>query len=218
MEESKSARTPEDLRRIGHRFGQVLGDNGARVLVIVAMATLGGKGANPPGAMQAALRARSEGGLLLSAAWAGGVKSISLPSAGVLNVVLAPTAVAAVAMGPGSAIQGDPEGDVHHICTDKNEVSEASGGPWTPQFERYFRMARMDFNDPANLVRIKGHKGPHSREYHRTVRDRLAEATRDCRGTTECRAKLVDELARIARELTTQGTDLRKMITRNPEA
>jgi hypothetical protein len=57
-----------------------------------------------------------------------GVQSIAIPSAGVLNVALVPTAVAAVAMGPGTAMQGDPEGDVHHICTNKNEISDASGG------------------------------------------------------------------------------------------
>ena len=36
-----------------------------------------------------------------------------------------------VALGSGG-IQGDPDGTVHHICTDKNSVSEAEGGPWTP--------------------------------------------------------------------------------------
>jgi hypothetical protein len=224
MNESSNAQTPAELERIGHRFGKVLGDNGARVLVIVAMSVLGGKsamsarGAKLPGATQAALRARSEGGFLLSAAWSGGVNSISLSSAGALNVALAPTAVAAVAMGPGITIQGDPEGDIHHICTDKNEVSESSGGPWTPLFDRHFRRANMNLNDPANLVRIKGHKGPHSREYHQAVLDRIEGEMYGCRNVAQCRAILVDELAKIAKDLTTAGTRLRKLITKNPEA
>jgi hypothetical protein len=224
MEESKNARTLSELEDTGHRFGKVLGDNGARVLVIVALSVLGGRnataaqGSKLPGAAQAALRAQVEGGFQLSAAWGGGVQSITIPSAGVLNVALVPTAVAAVAMGPGSAMQGDPEGDIHHICTNKNEISEASGGPWTPLFERYFRLAKMELNDPANQVRIQGHKGPHSREYHQTVLDRIARAMQGCRGAAQCRAALVDELAKIAKDLTTTGTELRKLITKNPEA
>ncbi|MET0404534.1 MAG: hypothetical protein ABW123_19125, partial [Cystobacter sp.] len=121
--ESKNAHTLSELRGIGHRFGRVLGSNGVRVLIIAALAVLGGnnataaQGARLPGLAQASLRARVEGGFLLSEAWAGGVQSIAIPSTGVLNVALVPAAVAAVALGPGSAIQGDPEGDVHHICT-----------------------------------------------------------------------------------------------------
>ncbi|XWX23385.1 AHH domain-containing protein [Melittangium boletus] len=133
-------------------------------------------------------------------------------------MVLAPTAVAAVAMGPGSAIQGDPEGTVHHICTDKNEVSEASGGPWTPQFEKLFGQAGMSLGDSANMVRIKGHRGPHPAEYHQEVLRRIVGAMKGCRGQGQCRAALVETLAEVARELTTAGTRLRKLITRNSEA
>jgi hypothetical protein len=176
------------------------------------------QGSKLPGATPAALRAQVEGGFQLSAAWAGEVQSIAIPSAGVLNVALAPTAVAAVAMGPGSTMLGDPEGDIHHICTNKNEISEASGGPWTPQFERYLRLAKMELNDPTNQVRIKGHKGPHSREYHQAVLDRIERAMLGCRGAAQCRAALVGELTKIAKDLTTAGTKLRKLITKNPEA
>ena len=224
MDESGSAISFSDLEDAGHRFGKVLGDNGARVLVVVALAAIGGKnalaaqGPRLPGSAQAAMRAQAEGGFLLSGALAGEVQSIAVPSAGVLNVVLAPTAVAALAMGPGGAIPGDPQGDIHHICTDKNEVSEASGGPWTPLYERYFNRAGMDLEDPANKVRIQGHKGPHPREYHQDVLDRLDKAMLGCRGAAQCRASLVGELAKIARELTTEGTRLRKLVTKNPEA
>ncbi|RYZ42359.1 MAG: hypothetical protein EOO71_08140 [Myxococcaceae bacterium] len=224
MDESEGAQDLSALKSAGHRFGRVLGDNGARVLVLVAMTALGGKqamaaqGPKLPGFAQASLRARTEGGFQWSSVLTGEVHSISLSSAGVLNVALAPTAVAAVAMGPGSVMQGDPEGDIHHICTDKNEVSDASGGPWTPIFEPYFEQAGLSLGDTANLVRIKGHRGPHPAEYHQAVLTRINDAMAGCRGAAQCRTALVDVLAEIARDLTTAGTRLRKLITKNPEA
>ena len=224
MEETQAPVGEQALRASGRRFGEVLGDNGARVLVLVALTALGGRsamaaqGPRLPGYTQAALRAQAEGGFPLASVYAGEVGSLSLSSTGVVNVALAPTAVAAMAMGPGDGIQGDPEGDVHHICTDKNEVSSASGGPWTPNFEPYFRRAGMTLNDRANLVRIKGHKGPHPREYHQEVFQRIDNVMSQCRGTSQCRAVLLEELSRIARDLTTSGTLLRKLITKNPGA
>ncbi len=224
MRESNEAHGLTELEASGHRFGKALGTNGARVLVLVAMTALGGKsamaaqGPRLPGATQAAMRARAEGGFELSAVLTGQVRSISLPSAGVLNIALAPTAVAAVAMGTGGVIQGDPDGDIHHICTDKNEVSEASGGPWTPLFATFFEQAGMKLSDVANQVRIKGHKGPHPREYHDAVYGRIAQATLGCRSVAECQRALHDILAKLARELTTPGTQLRKIVTRNPDA
>ncbi|WP_415835771.1 hypothetical protein, partial [Corallococcus soli] len=107
MEESEAARSPEELKEVGHRFGRVLGSDGARVLVIVALTAMGGKnalaaqGPRMPGFAQAAVRAEAEGGFRLAGAFTGEVRSLSMPAAGVLNIALAPTAVAAVAMGPG---------------------------------------------------------------------------------------------------------------------
>jgi A nuclease family of the HNH/ENDO VII superfamily with conserved AHH len=222
LDESRDAKNFSELEDAGHRFGKILGDNGARVLVIVTLAALGGKnamaaqGPKLPGAAQAALRAQAEGGFQLSAAFAGEVQAISVPATGVLNITLAPTAVAALAMGPGSGIQGDPEGPVHHICTDKNEVSEASGGPWTPQFQQLFELAGMKLSDPANLVRINGHKGPHPEAYHKEVLRRITEATKGCRNEAQCRVALVDALTGIARELMTAGSRLRNLVTKEP--
>jgi hypothetical protein len=222
LEESKNARNFSDLEGAGHRFGKVLGGNGTRVLVIVALAALGGRNAMAtqrsrfPGATQAALRAETEGGFQLSAAFNGEVQAISIPANGVLNITLAPTAVAAMATGSGTGIQGDPEGEIHHICTDKNEISEASGGPWTPLFQNVFDRAGMRLNAPTNLVRIKRHKGPHPAEYHKEVLSRIDEATSGCRNAAQCRAALVDALTEIARELMTEGTRLRKLITKPP--
>ncbi|WP_434345079.1 AHH domain-containing protein [Myxococcus virescens] len=230
LDESRDAAGFADIERAGQRFGKVMGDNGARVLVLVAMAALGGKsamaaqGPKLPGFAQAASRAQLEGGFQLSGALVGEVQAISISSAGVLNVTLAPTAVAAVAMGAGESpeaaagavggIQGDPEGEVHHICTNKNDKSDRTGGPWTPRFERFFMQAGMKLSDPANLVRIRGHKGSHPAEYHQEVFRRLDLATKRCRGEARCRALLVDELAKIARELVREGSELRGLITK----
>ncbi|CAM4398301.1 AHH domain-containing protein [Myxococcus xanthus] len=228
LDESRDAAGFADLERAGHRFGKVLGDNGARVLVIVALSALGGKsamasqGPKMPGFAQAASRAQLEGGFQLSGALAGEVQAISLSSAGVLNVTLAPTAVAAVAMGAGEGtgvavgavrgIQGDPEGEIHHICTNKNDKSDRTGGPWTPRFREIFDKAGMSLNDPANLIRIKGHQGSHPREYHEIVHGRLLEVVQGCRGVAMCRRALERELAAIARELVRDGSKLRGLL------
>ncbi|WIG98320.1 AHH domain-containing protein [Myxococcus sp. SDU36] len=233
LDESRDAAGFADLERAGHRFGKVLGDNGARVLVIVALSALGGKsamaaqGPKMPGFAQAASRAQLEGGFQLAGALAGEVQAISISSAGVLNVTLAPTAVAAVAMGagasPGAAVgavggvQGDPEGEIHHICTDKNEKSDRTGGPWTQRFQVIFDRAGMTLNDPANLVRVRGHKGSHPAEYHKAVFSRVNDATVRCGSPAACRVALERELARIARDLVRKGSKLRKFITKNAE-
>nr|WP_284668260.1 AHH domain-containing protein [Myxococcus sp. SDU36] len=228
LDESRDAAGFADIERAGHRFGKVLGDNGARVLVIVALSALGGKsamaaqGPKMPGFAQAASRAQLEGGFQLSGALAGEVQAISISSAGVLNVTLAPTAVAAVAMGAGASpgavvgaargVQGDPEGEIHHICTNKNYKSDKEGGPWTPRFREIFDKAGMSLNDPANLIRIKGHQGAHPREYHESVHGRLLEIVLGCRGVAMCRRALERELAAIARELVKDGSKLRGLV------
>ncbi len=79
LDESRDAAGLADLERAGHRFGKVLGDNGARVLGIVALSALGGKsamaaqGPKMPGFAQAASRAQLEGGLpaIGRAGWGG---------------------------------------------------------------------------------------------------------------------------------------------------
>ncbi|WP_164020261.1 AHH domain-containing protein [Pyxidicoccus trucidator] len=222
LEESKDSRNLAELKDAGHRFGKVLGANGTRVLVLVALAALGGKNAMAaqrprlPGAAQAAMRAQAEGGFQLSAAFTGEVQAMTVPAAGVLNITLAPTAVAAVALGTGGGIQGDLEGEIHHICTNKNEVSDRTGGPWSPIFEDIFKQAGMTLNDTVNLVRIKGHKGSHTREYHQEVLNRIARAMKGCKDTAQCRTRLVNELSRIAHDLTTPGTMMRRLIMKEP--
>lgn len=209
-----------ELQDIGHRFGRVLGTSGTRVLVLVVMAALGGKsamaaqGPKLPGFPQAALRAQAESGFQLGAALNGGVTSIAMPAAGVLNVALAPGAAAALAMYSDGRFPGDAVGPVHHICTNKNPISDATGGPWTPQCQKLFEKAGMTLEDAANKVRLKGHEGPHPELYHRAVIRRLERSVARCRTTETCRASLMKELARIANELMTPGNPLRSFIVK----
>ncbi len=219
-DESERATSVMGLQEIGHRFGEVLGTNGTRVLVLVVMTALGGKsamashGPRLPGFSQAALRGQAEAGFQLGAAMSGGVSSIAMPAAGVLNVALAPGAAAALAMYSDGRFPGDEEGPVHHICTTKNTISTATGGPWTPRCEEIFKKAGMSLEDVANKVRLKGHEGPHPELYHREVVRRLNRSVARCQTPETCRASLTKELARISNELLTQGSDLRSFIVK----
>lgn len=104
----------------------------------------------------------------------------------------------------------------HHLCTNKNEVSESNGGPWTPLFEELFSRAGMGLDDPANIVYLREHKGPHPEEYHREILKRLDGALGNCRTRAECRARLVRALDEIAGEVCTPGSKLNKLATRKP--
>lgn len=63
------------------------------------------------------------------------------------------------------------------ICTNKNCVSMATGGPWTPRFEAIFEKDGMKLDDALNKIAVPGHKGPHPEAYHQAVFDRLSSAT-----------------------------------------
>lgn len=216
------ATTMEELEAAGTRFGRVLGKQGARVFILALAAVIGRgtAGAGPvlasrvsmlPHFAEASAVGAVQAGLNVSAV--GEVSAVAV-SAGTLTVTLAPTAVAMTAMGVGGdGIQGDPEGTVHHICTDKNTVSASEGGPWTPLFERIFKKAGMSLrNDPVNKVRIRGHAGPHPEAYHQKVYDRVWDVTRRCNTEASCRRALTRELRQIAKELVTPGSDLRRLL------
>ena len=72
----------------------------------------------------------------------------------------------------------------------------------------------MTLEDAANKVRLNGHEGPHPEQYHSAVVIRLERAVERCRTTESCRAKLVEELAKIANELLTPGSSLRSFIVK----
>lgn len=74
----------------------------------------------------------------------------------------------------------------------------------------------MSMEDPANKVRIPGHKGPHPEAYHKVVYRRLKDAVEDCETTAQCREALTRELRSIAEEILEVGSELNKLITRTP--
>lgn len=206
------------LREAGERFGRVMGQNAARVFIMLATAAIGDtaglavKGPGLPGSPQAALLAEAQGGFRFVAM--AEVESVAVSSEGAFTLTLAPGAVAMTAQ-PGSDIApADAEGHEHHIATDKWNDATHSGGPWTPKFQKLFDQAGMSLNDPANRVRIPGHKGPHPQEYHQEVFDRLRDALKGCRTLEQSRAALTEALHRLAGELTREGTRLNKLVTR----
>ncbi|WP_226994154.1 hypothetical protein [Myxococcus hansupus] len=116
--DSERAVSFQELENAGHRFGRVMGENGARVLILALTAALSGGAANMaskgpmlPGFASAALAAETQAGFRLSAAMAGGVRSISVAE-GVMTVGLAPNAVAMAARGS----RGE---DAAHSATNK---------------------------------------------------------------------------------------------------
>lgn len=113
---------------------------------------------------------------------------------------------------------GSKEDDnhAHHLCTNKNDKSEATGGPWTPRFEELFGRAGVDMDDLVNIVYLRGHKGPHPAEYHREVFNRLEAALRTCGTRAECRDRLQQELDGIARDVCAPGSKLNKLATKAP--
>jgi hypothetical protein len=105
-------------------------------------------------------------------------------------------------------------GHLHHICTDKNLISDASGGPWTPRFEPFFEGAGIGFDDPANLVEVEGHIGPHPMQYHQLVFRRLNSAVDGLTpGTTAYREAVLKELRALAKLIQKPGSPLNKLVT-----
>jgi hypothetical protein len=102
---------------------------------------------------------------------------------------------------------------LHHVATDKNPSSTSRGGPWTLVFAPMFERAGMSMNDPANIVPVAGHRGPHPEAYHRAVYDRLNTATQGLTAE-EYSAAFRSELIAIGAEVATPGTPLNRMVAR----
>ena len=107
------------------------------------------------------------------------------------------------------------KGAKHHIATDKNTVSTARGGPWTPRFQKIFNNAGLKISTaPENLVEVINHYGPHPEEYHQLVLDRLNGATRGLAANTpEYKAAVTNTLKAIGNEAQTKGTVVNKLLT-----
>jgi hypothetical protein len=117
------------------------------------------------------------------------------------------------AMGGAAAAPVVAEGHDHHIATNKWWKSTNNEGPWSPQFQKLFDMAGMSLDDPANIVRVRGHQGPHPKEYHKRIFERLSGATRGCRTMHQCREALTAELHKLGQEIATPGTKLNRLVT-----
>jgi len=158
-----------------------------------------------------------EGPAFVTAGLAGGIGSVQVLASG---RTLALTTEEVIALANAGAISAGAfavfmaASDLHHICTNKNSVSDRQGGPWTPRFEDFFKKAGMTLRDPENLVRIKAHRGPHPQAYHEEVMKALQEGTRGVRANTqEYRQALKETLTRLAKQIRTPGTRLNKLVT-----
>jgi len=219
-EEVAVATTFDEVRTAGERYGKVMGENAARVFIMLATAAIGNtaglavKAPGLPGSAQAVRLAEVQGGFRFTAI--AEVGSVAIPAEGAVTVTLAPGALAMAARGTsvGSTAPVDTKGPWHHIASDKFSTSTNNGGPWTPRYQEIFDRAGMSLDDAANQVRVPGHKGPHPREYHEEVYERLDEATSTCKSIERCRDALTKILGVLAREISKQGTKLNRLVTR----
>jgi hypothetical protein len=104
---------------------------------------------------------------------------------------------AAVGAGKVLAMLADTEG--HHIATNKNFVR---GPQWSNKFKNdIFDPAGMDLDDPANIVDLPDHEGPHPQSYHQWVYNRLSNAIKGIDGQSKIYNALKSELQNIGGEL-----------------
>jgi len=220
-EEAAEASTFAELREAGTRFGKVIGPNSVRILLMLGTAAVGetaallSKAPKLPGFAKAANALESHVGIsdVLTAARQADKVKVAVAE-GTFSVILPANVVSMAATGS-LAREGPPKKkpEVHHIATVENEKSTLRGGPWTQRFKRIFDKAGMSMDDPANKVSIAGHKGPHPQAYHTEVHERLDRATANCQNTQHCRASLMDELRRLARELIDTNSTIYKLLT-----
>ncbi|MBZ4410539.1 AHH domain-containing protein [Myxococcus faecalis] len=212
VRDANEATTFAQLRAAGELYGEVLGENAARVFVMLSTAAIGNtaglvaKSGGLPGSAQAALAVESQAGFQYAAV--GGVRSVALTAEG-FTIALAPNALAMASQEMGSGSRGHR----HHLATNKNEKSFARGGPWTPRFQELFTKAGMTLKDPDNIVEVVGHKGPHPEAYHSFVFKRLSDALRGCRKVVDCQGALTLELRALANEAQTRGTKVHRLLT-----
>jgi hypothetical protein len=212
--EAEAASTFDELRGASERYARVLGPNTLRVLLLLATWKAGVRGQEGmtgrglPGFPLAVQNAATAGRFHLPTA-AAEATSVSVVE-GRLVLTLPSGSGALLAM---QRADGE-EGELHHIATVENEKSSLRGGPWTPKLKRFFDKAGMSMEDPANKVRIQGHKGPHPGAYHEQIYQRLAKAVEDCETKAQCREALTRELEKLANQLRTVGSELNKLVTR----
>ncbi|WP_309894177.1 AHH domain-containing protein [Archangium sp.] len=214
-EEVQEARTLEELEAVAERFGKAVGGTALRALVMVASAGVAkGLPQVPRGGLSAMLAPRrlalAEGLTMSSSATAHVVADGTVVLMGASLGTASSGARVTGACGDGSK----KDGHWHHIATNKNDVSGARGGPWTPAFKPLFDKAGMSLDDPRNRVYLKGHKGPHSEEYHSEIHETLQGATYGCRSQLDCRRGLEQALEKLADSICPPGSSLYRLLTK----
>jgi hypothetical protein len=220
VEVADLATSLSELREAGKKYGKVMGKNAARAFALLLTAAIGqtatsfsAKMPTLPGAARASAVGAGQTGIQLTQV--AQVEAVAV-TADAVTIVLASNAVASTAaqsvLGAASS-PVDAEGPEHHIATDKWDKATHGNGPWTPRFRELFARAGMSLNDPANKVRVRGHKGPHPEEYHQEIFDRLSEAMQGCRNVQQCGEALTGALQRLGRLISTPGTKLNRLVT-----
>jgi len=112
-QESERARTFVELREAAERFGRLMGEKSARVLVLLATVAIGStanlmmRGPGLPGFTQAATMARTQAGINLAALNQIRAVAVALPE-GSLTLTLAPGALAMASRGTSGGGQATP--------------------------------------------------------------------------------------------------------------
>ena len=218
-QEAQAARTVEELEAVAERFGKAVGGTGLRVLMVVAsLGVARGLPEVPGGGLGALLRAPRFA--LPEGMSMGSASTVQMMADGTV-LVTGVAAGTAAASAVGSACTDGTETQEgyhwHHLATNKNEISNRSGGPWTPLFKEIFELAGMDLNAAENLVYLKGHKGPHPAQYHEVVYEKLRVAVTDCGTVPQCRRKLVKALEELADDVCTAGSRLFQLATNSQD-
>ncbi|SEU34109.1 restriction endonuclease fold toxin 5 domain-containing protein [Stigmatella erecta] len=172
-ERVEQATTFEEIRAAGETFAQVMGDKGAKALVMMTAVAVGNTAAGMaakmpglPGAGQAALLAESQLNIRFSAAALAQVESVALHAEGVI-VSLAPTAVAMTAGGsPGETTQPPPSGGPgewvrvaeHMSESARNYQAQVTGAPKGHVYRVQRGDEAVDFDGFAQgaLLEVKG--------------------------------------------------------------
>jgi hypothetical protein len=213
-EQTKQTRTLAELEAAAEHFGRAAGATVLRIMVMVAGRQVGKLLPEvPPGGL-GGMRLTPSGPVFPNGT---AVTSIQVAADGSLLMTAGAGMGATAQSARQEPICDDRKGDgyeEHHLATIRNSKSPLRGGPWTPPFEELFAEAGMSLNDKANIIYLKGHYGPHPKDYHQRVYDRLRLALSRCVDEASCRESLVNELRKLAEEICTPGSTMNSFLTK----
>jgi hypothetical protein len=192
VRDCEQATTSQQLKLAGQRFNLVLGDNFMRLFLLLATAAIGGKasflskGPRLPAFSRAALHAPTRTGVRLQAL--GQVRTVALAEHE-LTIGLAPTAVAAVAMGPG----GKPPPEMKGSLTGR----PTRPGPKEKDEQALKRIERE--NESARILAENGYhveQNPPPNQYNKLPDYKINGQYADCYTPRSSNARnILDEVA-----------------------